>query len=119
MCRAGKPEKLQAAGNRKLVGTCIYKLQRAEREAGAVLFPRLKALSWGEITNKAEGGHSTFPSSISALWKSHVLKIPCTVKRKVDGRNYLSGGKAVPGTWDLEIVGASQSTWPGTIREEM
>lgn len=38
VCRAGKPEKLKAAGNRKLVGTCIYKLQRAsEREAGAVL----------------------------------------------------------------------------------
>lgn len=46
VCRAGKPEKLQAAGNRKLVGTCIYKLQRAsEREAGAELFPRLKAPS--------------------------------------------------------------------------
>lgn len=23
------------------------------------------------------------------------------------------------GTWDLEIAGASQSTWPGTIQEEM
>lgn len=39
----------KTAGSRKqkkLLGTCIYKLQRtSEREAGTALFPRLKALS--------------------------------------------------------------------------